>query len=68
MKSKFPGNMHICTLCPKYLQSVTKFHSAVEEELRLQTVHYYIQNMAKVLSSKGPKFPSKYPGNMHIVS
>lgn len=29
IESEFPGNMHICTSCPKCLQSFTKVHAAV---------------------------------------
>lgn len=32
-ESEFPGNMHICTLFPKCLQSFTKLHTAVYEKL-----------------------------------
>ena len=34
MKSKFPVDIHIYTLCPSYLQSFTIFCRAVSEELR----------------------------------
>lgn len=27
MESEFPGNRHLCTLCLKCLQSLTKFHA-----------------------------------------
>lgn len=36
MKSKIPGNVHIYTLRPKYLQSFAKFCAAFKEELRWQ--------------------------------
>lgn len=48
MKSEFPGNMYIYTLCPKYLQSFKKFHAAVLGELHWQTVYNYIQYVAKI--------------------
>lgn len=37
-ESELSGNMHIYTLCPKYLQSFTEFRTAVWEELHLQKV------------------------------
>ena len=36
--TKFPVDMHICTLCHSLLQSFRKFYWAVSEELRWQTV------------------------------
>lgn len=39
MESEFPGNIHIHTLCPKYLQSFTKFLAAVTEDLPLKSTH-----------------------------
>lgn len=35
--------------------------------MRLQTVHYYIQDMAKILSWKGPKFPENNGIRMLLV-
>lgn len=43
MESEFYANMQIYDLCPKYLHSFTVFRAAVQEQLCLQTVHYYTQ-------------------------
>lgn len=58
MELEYPGNMHIYTLFPKYLQSFNKFLAAVKE-LYLQTVHYFIQCRTKTLGSKGQNFAEK---------
>lgn len=36
MELEIPDNMHINTLCLQYLQSFTKFHAAVLQEMCLQ--------------------------------
>lgn len=58
--------MHIYTVYPKYLQSLMKFHAAILEKFRLQTVHYYTQYMTKIPSSKSAEnsreiMESKFP-------
>lgn len=51
-----------------------KFHEILcsgltGSELRWQIVHCYIQNkMAKILSSKGPKFPEEYWNRNFLVA
>lgn len=69
MVSEFPGNIHIHTLCPKYLQSFTKFLAAVTEDLPLKSTYSIVNRWPKILSLKEPNFllqirESGFPGNM----
>lgn len=52
--------MHICLLCPKCKQCIVKFHSAISEQLRLQTLNYNIQQRFKILYFKGLKFQKNH--------
>ena len=66
VESKFPVDMHICTLCPSLLQSFRQFCGAVSKELRWQTVFNSIFHFGQFFKFKKgvtrrKRIESKFP-------